>query len=262
MSNDVVNVEKWKYGWKTAFLLYSVQVKDTLVFVWQLENVSQLYRLLITTQAVISSSNNVTAWWDFWSVCVYGGCVCYSDNTSFNNTDKHVFTASLLDEPVVRTPRTPLRSHWPWFYAPDQIISIKHMWRKSESAVCRGAISDPTDVNVILCARSFEIDEYIGDIRRSGRAASYIKFLDSSRWVNPWIVMLSLVRVSGIHTQPKVGFSYGWRKANQLRFKDRQHFIFVILFIRYLFFFCCFLDLLSSWSKCLLRCLKFVVSIL
>lgn len=136
MSNDVVNVEKWKYGWKTAFLLYSVQVKDTLVFVWQLENVSQLYRLLITTQAVISSSNNVTAWWDFWSVCVYGGCVCYSDNTSFNNTDKHVFTASLLDEPVVRTPWAPLRSHWPWFYAPDQIISIKHMWRKSESAVC------------------------------------------------------------------------------------------------------------------------------
>lgn len=48
-----------------------------------------------------------------------------------------------------------------------------------------GEISDPTDVNVILCARSFEIDEYIADIRRSERAASYIKFLDSSPWLNP-----------------------------------------------------------------------------
>lgn len=135
---NVVNTEKW---WlETAFLLYSVQVKETLVFVWQLENVSQLYRLLITTQAVISG---LTIWQhdEISNLYVYmeddiPTSVCHSNNTSSNNTDTHVFTALLLDEPVVRTPRAPLCSHWPWFYAPDQIISIKHMWRKSESAVC------------------------------------------------------------------------------------------------------------------------------
>lgn len=168
---NVVNTEKWKYVWRTAFLLYSVQVKDTLVFVWQLENVSQLYRLLITTVLTIWQHDQISNLYVYMEDDITTS-VCYSNNTSFNNMDKHVFTTLSLDEPVVRTPRAPLCSHWPWFYAPDQIISIKHMWSKKirVCSVLLGAISDPTDVNAILCARSFEIGEYITDIRRSGRA--------------------------------------------------------------------------------------------